>query len=135
MLVKNLRTFQGKEVTEYTLEPKDFDYIANEFNAVKDSLGINLISKKDPKLSISLGKFGVFYDRDISSRRMMIATERVDVRVISILSRVDDENWYLKYIPNTTEQLVELIDEFKYNSIGTVTEDDIVTFLQNNLVV
>ena len=135
MLEKNITTFHGEEVTEYTLEPKDFDYIANEFNAVKDSLGINLISKKDPKLSILLRKYGIFYDRDISSRKMMIATERVDVRVISLLSRVDAENWYQKYIPNTTEQLAELIEEFKYKSIGTVSEDDVVNFLQKDLVV
>ncbi len=135
MLERNLRTFQGKEVIEYTLEPKDFDYIANEFNVVKDSLGINLISKKDPKLSILLRKFGIFYDRNISSRKMMIAIERVDVRIISILSRVDAENWYQIYIPKTTEQLAELIDEFKFESIGTVSEDDVVNFLQKDLVV
>jgi hypothetical protein len=135
MLQKNIRTFHGKEVIEYTLEPKDFDYIANEFNAVKDSLGINLISKKDPKLSILLRKYGIYYDRDISGRRMMIATERVDVRVMSLLSKIDAENWYQKYIPNTTEQLAELVDEFKYKPMGTVSEDDVVNFLQKDLVV
>jgi hypothetical protein len=135
MLEKNIITFQGKHSTEYTLEAKDFDYLANEFNVVEDSLGINLISKKDSKLSILLRKLGIFYDRDVSGRRVMIATERVDLRVISLLSRVDAENWYQKYIPNTTEQLAELIDEFKFKSLGTVTEDDIVNFLQKDFVV
>ena len=130
MIEKNIRTFQGEHTIEYTLEPKDFDYLSNEFNVFEDSLGINLISKKNPKLAILLRKHGIFYDRDVSSRGTMIATERIDIRVISILSRIGVQNWYQKYIPNTTDQLEKLIDEFKFKPFGTIKEENIVEYLQ-----
>jgi hypothetical protein len=130
------RYFNGTTCTKYELEPKDFDYIANEFIATQDSLGISLQSISNPKLSILLRDFGIMYDNDISERRMMIATERVSVRIFPLLySLGNDPNWFKKYIPTTTEQLYELISEYRYKPMDSVKEEDIVNFLSNCLVV
>jgi len=131
------RFFNGTTCTKYELEPCDFDYLSNEFIATQDSIGISLQSISNPKLSIHLVSYvsEIKYDNDISSRRMMIATERVCVRIFPLVySLGDDPNWFKKYIPTTTEQLTYLIEEFKYRSLGSVTEEEIVKFLSNNLV-
>jgi len=105
------------------LEASDFDYLSNEFKVTKGSIGIDLVSLKNDKLSIHIGINGVKFDRDVSKLRMSIATERVDIR---LLENVEVSK---KYIPRTSEQLSELIDEFKYKGIRNVSNEDILKFL------
>lgn len=132
------RYFNGTTCDRYELELIDFNYLSNEFIATQDNLGFHLQSKSNPKLSISLNSYisEIKYDNDISSRRMMIAVERVCVRVFPLgYCLGGDPNWIKKYIPTTTEQLNKLIDEFKYRPMGSVKEEDIINFLSNSLVV
>lgn len=132
------RFMNGTTEPKYELELCDFDYLATEYIATQDNLGFKLQSKSNPKLSISLNSYvsEIKYDNDISSRGMMIAVDRVCVRVFPLLYCLGgDPNWIKKYIPTTTEQLNKLIEEFKYRPMGSVKEEDIITFLSNCLVV
>lgn len=110
------------------LHSSDFNYLSDEFNIVEDNLGIELISKKDPNLIIYIRDIHILY-----SRNSELDFEFVFVRS-HILFKIGKVDWYKKYIPTTTEQLANLIDEFKYEARGTVTEDTILNFLSNNLV-
>jgi hypothetical protein len=125
------RYMNGTTDTKYELEACDFDYVSNEFIATQDNLGISLQSISNPKLSLHLRSYGIMYDNDISARRMMIATERVSVRVFPLLYFLgDDPNWFKKYIPTTTEQLYKLICEYRYEPMDSVKEENIINFLQ-----
>ena len=138
MKISEHKYFNGTIVSKYELELCDFDYLANEFIATQDKLGFHLQSKSNPKLSISLNSYinEIKYDNDISSRGMMIAVERVCVKVFPLgYCLGGDPNWIKKYIPTTTEQLNKLIEEFKYQPNGSVKEEDIINFLSNCLVV
>lgn len=127
------RYFNGTTEDKYELELCDFDYLSNEFIATQDSIGFTLRSISKPKLCIHLGLYvsEIKYDNDISARRMMIATERVCVRVFPLCYHIgSDPNWFKKYIPTTTEQLYKLICEYRYEPMGSVTEENIINFLQ-----
>ena len=123
--------FNGTTNDKYELEACDFDYVSNEFITTQDSLGISLQSISNPKLSIHLGKYDIKYDNDISARRMFIATERVCVKMYGVCYHIgSDPNWFKKYIPTTTEQLYKLICEYRYEPMDSVTEENIINFLQ-----
>lgn len=114
---------------DYHLEESDFDYLKDEFVAVKDSLGFTLTSIKKPKLSIHIGAYDIKYDNDIAERRMMIAVERVTLPISLLVSYHCQSLEYLSLIPKTTENLYKLINEFKYNGIGNVKKEEIIDFL------
>ena len=117
---------------DYSLELCDFDYLKDEFTITKDALGFKLESKFDDKLCIKINSNSIFYDRDISTRRMMIATERVDVYCRILTSIGNDPHEYKKYLPTTTIQLIGLIDEYKYSSMGEIKDYDISYYLKFN---
>lgn len=138
MKVSEHTYFNGTTCNKYELELKDFDYLSNEFIATQDSIGFTLRSISNPKLCIHLGSYvsEIKYDNDVSSRGMMIATERVCVSIFPLVYHLgNNPNWFKKYIPTTTEQLKALIEEFKYQPMKSVDEENVVNFLSNNLVV
>jgi len=113
----------------YELEPSDFNYLTDEFRVIKDSLGISLTSRTNKKLSIHIGDYGIKYDNDISERRMMIATERVEIRETLLISYHKESYEYMYLIPKTTLILINLINEFKYRGFGNVKKEEIIDFL------
>lgn len=117
-----------------TLELSDFDYLSDEFSAVADSLGFELTSKKDSMLSISIGQYGIKYDRDISARRMFIAVERVDINARVLESYAyrhnNDKDSYKQYLPMTSDLLSELVEEFKFSGLGNVSLDEVINFIK-----
>lgn len=123
--------YHGKRIV-HTLEAIDFDYLKDEFTATDTSLGIDLVSISNPLLSIHIGQYSVKYDNDISARRMFIALERVDI-TIYLLTNTGSTDWFKPFIPNTTEQLKELIEEFKFKGLGNVKDADIKEFLNKTV--
>lgn len=120
--------------TKFELDINDFNYLSKEFKVIKSLNGFDLESIKNPKLSIHISDYCIKYDRDISERKMMIATERVDV-MIGILSSVGKTpHSFKQYIPKTTHELETLIDEFKYCKLGETIDKNILNFLQKYLV-
>jgi len=132
---RNVHTyFNQTTAIKYELEAIDFGYLSNEFDVKDGLIGIDLISKTNPKLSIHIGQYDIKYDRDISELRMTIATQRVIAKEC-LLYNINDKhntNWFKAYIPKTTKQLSNLIDEFKYRSFGDTTNEEIINFLKDN---
>jgi len=81
MKLSHHKYFNGTTDNRYDLTFEDFNYLSTEFKISTSLNGFDLQSIKDPKLSIHISQFGIKYDRDISERKMMIATERVDVYI------------------------------------------------------
>ena len=122
--------FNGTVETKFELSVEDFDYLAKEFKISKSLNGFDLESIANPKLSIHINSYSIKYDRDISERRMMIATERVDISNSILYSIGNEPHNFKQFIPTTTNQLAELVDEFKYRPMGDVTKEEIINFLK-----
>ena len=131
MVVTEHEYFNGTTTNKNTLELEDFNYLSNEFTIKKDSLGFVLTSIKDENLSISINKFGIKYDRDISARRMMLATERIDIPKNILYDLGTDVNYFKQYLPTTSDSLGNLINEFKFNGIGNTKINDVINFIKN----
>ena len=119
---------------KYELEIKDFSYLKDEFDIEQGNLGFTLISKKDNKFSISIGKFDIKYDYDISHLRLsMIAKYRISIRENLLYTLEKNKKDYWKsFIPKTTEQLKDLIDNFKYRKMFDTQKEEILDFLKQN---
>ena len=119
---------------KYELEINDFSYLKKEFNIEQGNLGFTLTSKKDNNFSISIGKFDIKYDYNVSHLRLsMIAVYRISV-IENLLYTLEENNkYYWKlFIPNTTEQLKELIDNFKYRKMFDIQKEEVLDFLKQN---
>ena len=115
MEITEHKTFTGESYKKYVLDITDLNYLKHEFNIQKTLNGFYLESKYNSKLSISINKFGILYDKDISARDLMIARERVEIKV-NILNS-NNINEYKKYLPVTSKQLEKIIDTFKYKTV------------------
>jgi hypothetical protein len=124
--------FNGTVETKFTLELSDFDYLKDEFSIVQGSIGFDLTSIKDDKLSIHIGSYEIKYDRDVSSRGLMIATERVYGNIRLFESIGNDPHDIKSYLPKTSDELAKLVDEFKYRGLGNTKIEEIKNFLQKN---
>lgn len=121
--------FNRSTDTKFELEASDFGYLSKEFTAKDGSIGIDLVSIKNPLLSIHIGKFGIKYDNDISARGGFVAVERVDINKNLLYHIGETVHNFQAYIPNTSDQLSELVDEFKYKGLGNVMPEHILEYL------
>jgi hypothetical protein len=118
------------EIKRAILELSDLDYLKDEFIVVKGSLGFDLTSKTNNKLSIHIGSYDIKYDQDISHLKMMVAIHRVYNPICILKSSYGSEIIdFEKHLPKTSNQLQELIDEFKYRGFGNVRTEQIIEFL------
>lgn len=128
--------FNSDTTNRFTLELSDFDYLKDEFTIKEGSLGFDLTSKKNPKLSIHIGSYDIKYDRDISDLGMFLAKERISVAQHHVLSSVGEKpHDYKSLLPRTSDELEQLIHEFKYYGLGNVKIEDVTKFLNKHLVV
>ena len=122
----------GSVGTKYLLELSDFDYLKKEFIITKDNLGFDLVSKKDKKLSISIGQYETKFDRDISHLKLMIARERVYLPIRLLESVGNEPHEFKNALPTTSDELFELIQEFKHKPLGVTKPEEILNFLKKN---
>ena len=130
MKIVTYQTFSGDGFS-YELELSDLDYLKDEFIIISSLTGFDLESRDNPKLSIHIGTYEIKYDKDISNLGLMIATERVYCKQ-NLLKCYSKEINFKEFLPQTSEQLKRLVDEFKYIGLNGVKSDEIKSFLVNN---
>jgi hypothetical protein len=118
-----------EDENDYTLEPSDLDYLSNEFDISQGSIGIELVSKKKPKLSIHLGSYDVKFTWDISEMGGFLAMRRVSVGPTLLTSCGKAPHEFKNFLPTTTDQLEDLILKFCTRPMGDVKPEEIVKFL------
>lgn len=121
--------FNGGITKRFDLVMGDFDFLSNDFRIADSSDGFDLTSVIDDKLSIHINSYSIKYDRDVSARKMPIATERVEIKTRILYSIGEHPHDIEHLFPKTTKELAALIDEFMYKPMGSVDAEDVINFL------
>lgn len=110
--MKQTKSKWRQDQNDYTLEPSDFNYLSDEFNIIEGSIGIELVSKKKPKLSIHIGSYDVKFSWDISDMGGFLSMRRVCISPTILTSSGTSPHEFKHCLPTTTDQLEDLILEF-----------------------